>query len=548
MTRVAIYARYSSAMQKAASIEDQVRLCLERASRNGWTVSQTYTDMAISGASLHRPGLQSLLDEAARGRIDVVLCEALDRLSRDQADVATLYKQLSFHGAGIETLSEGEISELHVGLKGTMNQLFLKDLAAKTRRGLRGRVEAGKSGGGNAFGYDVVRRLGTDGQPVTGERTINETEAAIVRRIFAEFADGTTPLAIVRHLNDDGLPGPRGKLWRDTAIRGHLARGTGILNNKLYLGRLVWNRMRYVKDPATGKRVSRMKSEAEWITHEVPDLRIVSDDLWHQVKTRQGEIDATPAVQGIRKSRFWEKRRAEHLLTGKIVCAAYGGTVTAVGRDYLACTNARKFGTCDQPQSYRRGDLDAAVLDLLRDSLMQPDAVAEFVAAFGIAVNAKRIKEVETRKRTRAALKETEHRLAGLYDAIADGFRTPGLLQKLEEAEARKAELEAQLNTPEPSPVRLHPGLSELYRRKVADLAASLQDTTIRPKALDTLRGLIQRVKVRTDTTSGGPVLELEGAITAMIEEASPGALRGVDQCSVKVVAGVGFEPTTFRL
>ena len=342
--RAAIYARYSSAMQSAASIEDQVRLCMERAEREGWTVVQTFTDMAISGASLHRPGLQSLLDHAARGGIDMVLCEALDRLSRDQADVATLYKQLAFHGAGISTLSEGEISELHVGLKGTMNQLFLKDLASKTRRGLRGRVEAGRSGGGNSYGYDVVRRLGDDGQPVTGERTINEAEADTIRRIFTEFADGTSPKAIARGLNDDGIPGPSGKLWRDTAIRGHRARGTGILNNELYVGRLVWNRLRYVKDPATGKRVSRLNPQAEWITQEVPDLRIVEDALWDRVKTRQGEIDATPAVQGIKQSRFWEKRRSTHLLTGKLVCGACGGTVARTPASSVLATTSRATG------------------------------------------------------------------------------------------------------------------------------------------------------------------------------------------------------------
>jgi DNA invertase Pin-like site-specific DNA recombinase len=77
-----------------------------------------------------------------------MLAEALDRISRDQADVATLFKHLRFAGVPIITLAEGEISEFHVGLKGTMNALFLKDLAAKTRCGLRGRVEDGKSGGG----------------------------------------------------------------------------------------------------------------------------------------------------------------------------------------------------------------------------------------------------------------------------------------------------------------------------------------------------------------------------------------------------------------
>ena len=53
---------------------------------------------------------------------------------------------------GSSPLSEGEINELHVGLKGTMNALFLKDLAQKTRRGQRGRVEAGKIPGGNSYG------------------------------------------------------------------------------------------------------------------------------------------------------------------------------------------------------------------------------------------------------------------------------------------------------------------------------------------------------------------------------------------------------------
>ncbi len=120
----------------------------------------------------------------------MVLAEALDRLSRDQADVATLSKHLRFAGVPIVTLSEGEISELH-GLKGTMNALFLKDLAAKTHRGLRGRVEKGKSGGGLCYGYDVVKHFNAGGEPIRGDRTINPAEAEIIRRVFHEFGTGT---------------------------------------------------------------------------------------------------------------------------------------------------------------------------------------------------------------------------------------------------------------------------------------------------------------------------------------------------------------------
>jgi DNA invertase Pin-like site-specific DNA recombinase len=130
-------------------------------------------------------------------------------------------------------VAEGLVDELHVGLKGTMNALYLKDLAQKTHRGLEGRVRSGMSGGGLCYGYDLV-----PGQ--SGARRIDEAEAAIVRRIFEEYAAGRSRRAIALQLNKDGVPGPFGRPWRDTAIRGHITRGTGILNNELYIGRLMW--------------------------------------------------------------------------------------------------------------------------------------------------------------------------------------------------------------------------------------------------------------------------------------------------------------------
>lgn len=217
--------------------------------------------------------------DAQQGAFTIVLAEALDRISRDQADVATLYKHLKFAGVTIVTLAEGEISELHVGLKGTMNALFLKDLAMKTHRGLRGRVEKGKAGGGLCYGYKVVKKLDANGDPLRGDREIIPEEAEVIRRIFSEFASGKSPKSIATDLNRDGVPGPLGRAWGDTSIRGHRTRGTGIINNELYVGVLVWNRLRFVKDPSTGKRVSRPNPETAWIRKEVPHLRIVHDEL-----------------------------------------------------------------------------------------------------------------------------------------------------------------------------------------------------------------------------------------------------------------------------
>jgi len=148
---------------------------------------------------------------ATSGYFDVVVAESLDRLSRDQEDTAAFFKRLSFINVQIVTLAEGEITHLQVGFKGTMNAMYLKDLADKTRRGLRGRVEAGKSGGGNAFGY-VVRP--------GGERAVDHEQAAVVVRILTEYAAGGSPQTIAKRLNGEGLHGPlvvRGARVRFTA-------------------------------------------------------------------------------------------------------------------------------------------------------------------------------------------------------------------------------------------------------------------------------------------------------------------------------------------
>jgi DNA invertase Pin-like site-specific DNA recombinase len=111
-----------------------------------------------------------------------------------------IYKRLRHSDIRFLTLAEGEISELHVGLKGTMNALFLKDLALKIRRGQRGRVEAGKVPGGSSYGYRIIRQLLADGSVSTGEREIDPSQAAIIQRIFKEYADGMAPRQIAARL------------------------------------------------------------------------------------------------------------------------------------------------------------------------------------------------------------------------------------------------------------------------------------------------------------------------------------------------------------
>lgn len=247
--RVAIYARYSSDLQSRASIEDQIRLAREHAVRQGWSVAEIYTDYGISGASMHRPGLQALLADAPRRKFDVILSEALDLISRDQGDTANIHKRMRFHGISIYTLSEGLVDMIQVGFKGMMNQMFLTELAAKVRRGQRGRVENGKVTAGLGYGYEVVRAFDDRGQPVRGERRVKPGEAKIVVRIFREYVAGRSAKAIANDLNRDGVRSPSGKGWTYRSLLGTRQRGTGILNNEMYVGRITWNRVREDRDP-----------------------------------------------------------------------------------------------------------------------------------------------------------------------------------------------------------------------------------------------------------------------------------------------------------
>ena len=549
--RAAIYARYSSDNQSEASIEDQVRICRDHLDRESWGLTQIYSDAAISGSTTLRPGYQALLEGVRENAFDLVLTESLDRLSRDQEDIAGLFKRLNFAGIKLVTLAEGEVSELHIGLKGTMNALFLKDLSQKTHRGLEGRVRKGKSGGGNAYGYDVVKQVDDNGEPVRGDRSINAPESVVVQRIFEAFSHGHSPRAIARTLNDEGVPGPRGRSWRDTTIRGHHTRRTGILRNDLYIGSLVWNKQRYVKDPTTGTRLARPNAKDLWIIEEVPHLRIIDDDLWNKVQERLDGIRHSASVSKARETRFWEHRRARHLFTGLMVCAECGSSMIAAGKDYMACDHARNQGTCHNRRGIKRDRIEELVLGTLKTNLMQPHLVEEFIRAFHTEINRLEKERNVGHEHTAKELDGINRKLEGLYDAIADGLRTPGLKAKLEDMETQKRDLELRLSSaPPPAPI-LHPNLAELYRRKVENLQASLNNPECRTEAAEIIRSLVESIKVRNH--DDGIEIELIGEITNMIEAAQTANLKGKAaskeaaslknyRSSVKVVAGARYQ------
>jgi site-specific DNA recombinase len=552
MKRVAIYARYSSENQREASIDDQVRDCRRYAVDRGWKVVGVYSDAAQSGSSAFRPDFSRLEIDARAGKFDVVLAEALDRLSRSLSDIAAFYQRLKFASVAIFTKSEGEISDLHVGLLGTMNQLFLKGLGEKVKRGQRGRTEAGKIAGGHAYGYEVLPGIVRGKTLERGDRRIKEEEAAVIRRIFQEFADGVGPRKIAQRLNQEGVPGPGGRPWGDTTIRGQADRGTGILNNACYVGRVEWNRCSYVKDPDTGKRLARPNLPDQWVIVQVPELRILDDALWNAVKQRQGVVK-TKMARDDAGTPLNRAHRTHHLLSGLIHCGHCGGpmAITAVSR--YGCSTRRSKRTCENGMTVPREDIERRVLSGLKEKLVEPKLVEEFIREFHAEMKLLKQQNSAARRSLERKLATVRKDIRTLIEALKKGIDTPDVKEELELLGAQRQDLEARLTgstVEETNVVEFHPGLPALYRQKIEQFQTALQDETLRREAMAILRTLIEKVVVTP--TEASVEVALYGELGALLELAEarrqgrPGSLG--PRRSLSVVAGVGFEPTTFRL
>ncbi len=563
MNRVAIYARYSSEdLQDDASIEDQIRICQERVKAQGGEVINCYTDHGISGASMIlRPGVQQLVQDGLAGKYDTVYTEALDRLSRDQEDIAGIFKRMTFMGIKIFTLSEGEINEMHIGLKGTMSALFLKDLADKTRRGLRGRVEKGKSGGGKTYGYNVVRRIDGNGEVVNGEREINQEEAAIVNRIFVEYAKGYSAKKIASRLNEEKIPCPSGKAWGASTIAGNRSRGTGILNNELYIGQLIWNKQRYIKNPDTGKRVARMNPQEEWIRKDVPDLRLMEQDVWDAVKAKQGKIK--------KNKPFHKHRRPPNLFSFLLKCGECGGGFSKVSQNHYGCSTARNKGTCDNRLTIRQDGLESSILDSLQHHLMNEELCKHFCEAYTRRMNELRQSHNSKRRLYEKELQKINKDAEKMVQSICDGFANEVLKEKMNVNEARRKELKEILENTEEEKVLLHPNLAQRYKEEVQNLVGSLNSGDRRMEAAEILRSLIEKITLTPNAEREKLIVDLYGDLAGILamsaeKKATPEDKETLlkqadsllntknlptgDNVQVKMVAGGGFEPPTFRL
>ena len=542
MMRGCIYARYSSDLQSSTSISDQVRKCLEGAERLACAVPEELiiTDAEISGAGTDRPGFQRLFSMIhTRPRpFDLLLVDDTSRISRRQADQANFLDELRFAGIRFIALSQGidsahEQADVLMTVHGLVDSLYIKELAKKTHRGLEGQILRGHHAGGRCFGYF---NRAVEGGSI---RVIDPDQAKVVGRIFEMSADGFALKKIAKQLNLEGVPTSRPRAgkkyasWCPTAIR-------AMLRNELYIGRVVWNRTQFVKRPGTNKRVPRERPRSEWKIVDSPELRIVPDALWRRVQERQTLMKKVygRAGRGLNKA-----SASRNLLTGLIKCGICGANMIIVmgawkkwGNAYYGCPQNFSRGACSNGLKVRQDVIERNLFSRLQAEVLTDDVVEYTIQEFtrrhraGAGCISDEIASLQRRKceieqalgRVTRAIAESGHSRF-LLDAISDGERELDLLvQKIQNA-GRGA-------------VACHPGdVRDIVMSGLKDLMGLLKTDTTRARA--ELAKYTSEIKLI-------PERDEKGAMVYFAE--GTWDLFGTYQFAL--VAGVGFEPTTFGL
>jgi site-specific DNA recombinase len=502
--RCAIYARYSSDLQRATSIEDQLRVARRYAAEHSWTVDETqiYTDAGISGASIDgRPGLQALLAAAARRPLpfDAVLVDDSSRVARDIADAVRVLQTLKFFGVRVIYISQqidssDEQAETLVAVHGMVDSLYLREMAKKIRRGIEGQHARGFATGSKTFGYRTVAVLDPAGRlEPNGSRStlgfrieIVPEEADTIRQIFDWYADGLGVNAITAQLNAADTPVPRGnRRWRDNVVR-------YVLNNEKYLGKTIYGQYRVERRPGTRQRNMRRVPREQWSVQERPELRIVTQEVWDRVRARQQEVRRAfglkPGDSRIRgRSAAMHSR---HLFSGFLRCGVCGNAIVTVSGGYgsprYGCPTSWRHGlsACTNRLTIRAKVADAKLVAGLRQQLLHPDTLRTVTESLAAALNAVIDERPKRRESIEKAIADAERRLRHLVDAVESGSTAPTILQAVSDREADIVRLCVELSAlDEPLDEKLAV-MPSWVRQQLEDTAGLLTDTPERTKTV----------------------------------------------------------------
>jgi len=535
--RCAIYARYSSDLQRESSIEDQIRRCREYAARRGWIVIEAWViaDRAKSGGSVAgRASLQRLV-AAAKSKgcpFNCVLIDDTSRLARDLADSLRTLGILDFYNVTVVSVSNGIDSadanaRTLLTMHGMMDENDLTKLSERVHRGQEGRALLGYTTGGRLYGYNNVpiedpTRNSKYGRPAVKavDREINPEQAAVVIRIFTMYAQGMGQGAIAVQLNQEGVPGPRGR-WSKYTIH-------EMLRNELYRGISVWGRTKKSRNPETGKRISRRTPESRCRRVEVPKLRIISEELWRAVEARREMAQATFHQRG---GLTRTERSRTYLFSGILVCGECKRSmvISAGGgrRGYVkyGCHGHKHTGICRNRLMIRQDRLEEQLLAALEQQVLSP-AILDGVVARCERELTRRLAEMQRNGSVTSmeSLKKQRDEMQVRLDRLTKAIELGGgdllsLIQRSRKLENEIKSLDHAIATHRPmTPEVAIEGLRDRVTNALMHLHETARSGNVQ-RAKEALARHVGKLVLTPVQRDGRPVYKVGGNVSVMPEE-----------------------------
>lgn len=418
---VVIYARYSSENQSEESINAQLRACTEYCNRNGHTIVEHYIDRAMTARSDKRPSFQRMIQDAKAGKFGAVVVHKLDRFSRDRFDHAIYRQELRKAGVSLisvlENLDDSPESVVLESVLEGFSEYYSRNLARETRKGLKEiALQAKYTGGTILYGYDVDSG---------GKYIINETEAAVVRRIYDACYNRSGYDKLLAELRREGVRTKRGNIITKNTLY-------YILKNRRYCGD-------YIYSPEG--ELKYKKCQPIVIENGMP--AIIERDRWNAVQKIMKRRSATGK----------QNARETYLLSGILYCGRCGkpmyGHRQKRRADYIyysyECSTKHRTRECSQ-RCIERDRIETAVCNYVRQ-LISPASVSqikEYMLQHMDMINAASLSDIARLEKQVCKIKK---KIDKAVDILLEGdIPAESIKKKLAEMEDQKAILESKIS------------------------------------------------------------------------------------------------------
>ena len=536
MTRVVTYARFSSDMQNEKSITDQQRNCHEFAEKKGWSVVKDYVDKAIAGRRQDRPEHNQLIKDAELSKFDIIIVDDLARLSR-HSNAATAIEDLKFHNVRVISVSDNidsfeQGSKLNIAFKTIINNHHADMLKVNVHRGIKGNALNDRNTGGRSFGYKLIPIFSETEKDVYGRPAILYSDTAIedeqakwVKQIYEWVVETRSYKWIANELNKLKVPTIHGGNWTTSTLCGITQKPhSGIINNPIYIGMKYWNRQETQHHPSSGKSTRRMRDESEWVVRERPDLRIISDELWDNVKKEQKKRkDKTASKKDGKNHGARTGPGPKFLLSGLIKCSMCGSTYIIVSPNKYGCGSAHRAGSaiCTNKEKILKDEIEKSLISSIQTDLFQPEVIEVFRKEVALILKDKKRDYQPNIRKLQSELKSTDKNITKLLDVILTSDNPPqSILLKISNLETKKSELDLEIKNQSETTKNIEqiiPRSLDKYRELVKSLPESCKEhiPPLREKVSKLLGG---EVFIGPKDSKGERKGEYRGSFSGLLE------------------------------